>query len=87
MQPCGVKFFGMDEVKTQSNITSSDCKTLNPRFTLDVSKQSEKLVSSVVEMQIKANFAENVPANTRAFVFENERNCFGVFTKISKTKM
>ena len=64
----GVKFFGMDELITQSNITPSDYKTLYPLFTfVHVSKQKEKLRSSVVDIQIKANFTENVPANTRAF--------------------
>ena len=61
----GVKFFGMDELITQSNITPSDYKILYPLFTSDVSKQKEKLKSSVVDMQMKANFTENVPANTK----------------------
>ena len=39
----GVKFFGMDELITQSNITPRDSKTLYPLFTIDVSKQKEKL--------------------------------------------
>ena len=43
----GVKFSGMDELITQSNITPSDYKTLYPVFTFDVSKQKEKLKSSV----------------------------------------
>ena len=34
----GVKFFGKDELITQSNITPSDYKTLYPLFTFDVSK-------------------------------------------------
>ena len=59
----GVKFFGMDELLTQSNITPSDYKTLYPFFTFDVSKQKEKLKSSVIDIQIKANLTENVPAN------------------------
>ena len=63
----GVKLSGKDELITQSNITPSDNKTLYPLFTFDVSKQKEKLKSSVVDIQIKANFTENVPANTRAF--------------------
>ena len=63
----GFKFFGMDELITQSNITPSDYKTLYPLFTFDVIKQKEKLKSSIVDIQIKANFIENVPANTRAF--------------------
>ena len=62
-----VKFFGMDELITQSNITPSDYKTLYSLFTFDVSKQKEKLKSSAVDVQIEANFTENVPANTRAF--------------------
>ena len=63
----GVKFFGMDELITQSNITPIDYKTLYPLFTFNVSKQKEKLKSSVVDIQIEENFSENVPANTRAF--------------------
>ena len=63
----GVKFFGMYELITQFNPTPSDYKTLYPLFTFDVSKQKEKLKSSVVDIQIKTNFTENVPANTRAF--------------------
>ena len=63
----GVKFFGTDELITQSNITPSNYKTLYPFFTFDVSKQKEKLKSSVVDIQIKANFIENVRANTREF--------------------
>ena len=62
-----VKFFGMDELITQANITPSDYKTLYPLLKFDVSKQKEKLKSSVVDIQIKANLTENVPAKTRAF--------------------
>ena len=63
----GVKFFGMDELITEFNITPSDYKTVYPLFTFDVSKQKEILKSSVVDIQREANFIENVPANTRAF--------------------
>ena len=82
-----VKFFGMDELITKSNITPSDYKILYPLFTLDVSKQKEKLKSSVVDIQIKANFTENVPANTRAlallisdkmFSFQSDSNRMSV---------
>ena len=61
----GVKFFAMDELITKSNITPSDNKTLYPLFIFDISKQKEKLKSSVVDIEIKANFTENVPANTK----------------------
>ena len=63
----GVKFFGMVELVTQSNITPSDYKSLYPLLTFDVSKKKEKLKSSVVDIQIKEHFTENFPANTRAF--------------------
>ena len=46
----GVKFFGMDELIIQSNITPSDYKTLYPIFTFDVSMQKEKHKSSVVDI-------------------------------------
>ena len=63
----GVKFFGMDELITESNITPCDYRTLHPLFTFNVSKQYEKLKSSVVDIQRKAYFTENVPDNTKAF--------------------
>ena len=63
----GVKFCGMDELITHSKIIPSDYTTLYLLFTFDVSKQKEKLKSSVVDIQIKANFTEYVPANSRAF--------------------
>ena len=69
----GVKFFGMDELITQSNITPSDYKTLYTLFTFDVSKQKEKLKSYVVDIQIKANFTEHVAANTLALLVISEK--------------
>ena len=63
----GFKFFGMNELITQSNIIPSDDETLFPLFTFDVNKQKEKLKSSVVDIQIKANLTKNVHANKRAF--------------------
>ena len=62
----GVKFWGMDELITKSNITPSDYKTLYPLFTFDISKQKENLKSSVLDIQLKATFTEKVPANTTA---------------------
>ena len=63
----GVKFFGMDELITHPNINPSDFKTLYPLFMFDISKQREKLKSSVLDIQIKAQFTENIPAGTEAF--------------------
>ena len=63
----GVKFFGIDELITRSNISPGDYKSLFPLFVFDVSKQSEKLKSSVVDVQIRAIFNEAVPAGTQAY--------------------
>jgi len=38
----GVKYFGMDELITMSNISPVDYKTLYPLFTFDVTKQTEQ---------------------------------------------
>ena len=63
----GIKLFGMDELITQSNITPSNYKKFYPFFTFYVSKRKEKLKSSSVDIQLKANFTKSVPANTSAF--------------------
>ena len=57
----GIRYFGMDELITRSNIS------LYPLFVFDVSKQSEKLKSSVVDVQIRAIFNQAVPAGTQAY--------------------
>jgi len=61
------KFYGMDQLITQSNITPADFKELFPIMVFDVSKQSERLKSSVVDIQIKATFNTAVPAATQAY--------------------
>ena len=57
----------MNDLITHSNISPTDFKDLYPLMVFDVSKQSERLKSSVVDMQIKATFNAAVPANTEAF--------------------
>ena len=54
----------MDELITSSNICPADT-SLFPLFVCDVSKQSEKLKSSVVDVQIRAIFNEAVPVGTQ----------------------
>jgi len=61
------KFCRLEELVSSTNIQPSDFKELFPIFVFDVSKQSEKLKNSVTEIQIKAQFSANVPANTEAF--------------------
>ena len=62
------KFYHMEELISNPNITPNDFKTLYPISVIDVSKQSEKLKHSTTDIQIKVTFSENVPANTMAYV-------------------
>ena len=61
------KFFNMDELVSNPNITPAAYKDLYPLFLYDVSKQSEKLKYSTTDIQIKMHFNANVAANTQAY--------------------
>ena len=61
------KFFNMDELVSNPNISPSDYRTLYSLFLFDVSKQSEGLKYSVTDIQIKAYLDDNVKANTVAY--------------------
>jgi len=61
------KFYNVEELISSPNITPADYKQLFPIFVFDVSKQTEKLKTSVTDIQIKAQFSPNVAANTEAF--------------------
>ena len=66
------KFFNMDELVSNSGINPLDYKHLFPLYVFDVTKQSEKLKTSVSDIHIKAFFdnipgANNPPANTIAY--------------------
>ena len=56
------KFFNMDELISNSGINPIDYKKLYPLYVFDVTKQSEKLKTSVSDIHIKA-FFNNPPAN------------------------
>ena len=60
------KFYNVEELISSPNITPSDYKELFPMFVFDVTKQSEKLKNSVTDIQIKAQFSDNVTASTEA---------------------
>ena len=73
------KFFNMDELVSNSGIDPIDYKNLFPLYVFDVTKQSEKLKTSVSDIHIKAFFdnapvpvgggaaPDNPPANTMAY--------------------
>ena len=67
------KFYNMDELISNSSIRPDNYKTLFPLFVFDVTKQSEKLKTSVSDIHIKASFNPdaannpNPPNNTMAY--------------------
>jgi len=60
------KFCNVEDFISSPNITPADYRELFPMFVFDVSKQSEKLKNSVIDIQIKAQFSANVAANKEA---------------------
>ena len=61
------KFFNMDELVSNSGIEPMDFKHLFPLYVFDVTKQSEKLKTSVSDIHIKANFGANPGNNVMAY--------------------
>ena len=67
------KFYNMDELISNPGINPTEFKDLYPLYVFDVTKQSEKLKTSVSDIHIKATFgndpagANNPPANTIAY--------------------
>ena len=67
------KFFNMDELVSNCGIDPIEFKNLYPLYVFDVTKQSEKLKTSVSDIHIKAFFdanpagGNNPPANTIAY--------------------
>ena len=67
------KFFNMDELVSNCGIDPIEFKNLYPLYVFDVTKQSEKLKSSVSDIHVKASFnpnpagGNNPPANTIAY--------------------
>ena len=61
------RLYGFSEIIAQPNLTALNYKSICPLFVFDVSKQAERLKSTVLDVQIKAIFNANVPANTKAY--------------------
>ena len=81
------KFFNMDDLVSNPNITPSDYRTLYPLFLFDISKQSEKIKYSSTDIHVKMHFSMGVPANTEAYAvvisdklinFQSDGNKFSV---------
>ena len=83
------KFYNMDELISNPNITPLDYRVLYPLFLFDVSKQSEKLKYSTTDIQVKIHFGGNIPINTQVYAviisdrlinFQSDGNKFSVVT-------
>ena len=61
------KFYNMDELVSNCGINPLEYKTIYPLFVFDVTKQSEKLKTSVSDIHIKASFGNNPGNNTMAY--------------------
>ena len=61
------KFYNMDELVSNCGINPQEYKTIYPLFVFDVTKQSEKLKTSVSDIHIKASFGNNPGNNTMAY--------------------
>ena len=62
------KFYNMDELISNSGINPVNYNNLYPLFVFDVTKQSEKLKTSVSDIHIKASFnGDNPQADTIAY--------------------
>ena len=65
------KFFNMDELVSNPNISPVDYRTLYPLFLFDVSKQSEKVKYSTTDIQIKMHFSLGLLADTQVYAVIN----------------
>ena len=81
------KYYNLDEICSNCNISPLDYKTLFPLFVFDVLKQSERLKSAITDIHIKVLFNENPPADTqiyalvisdRIFKFQSDKNRLSV---------
>ena len=81
------KYYGLDELMSNSNIMPYEYKNDYPLFVFDVSKQSERLKNTTIDILVKASFENNVPPNTDAFalvisdktlIFESDGNKMSV---------
>ena len=61
------KFYNMDELISNPGINPVSYKNLFPLFVFDVTKQSEKLKTSVSDIHIKASFNVAIANNTMAY--------------------
>ena len=62
-----INYYGLNELITDSSISTTEYCGFYPLFVFDVSRHEEKIKLSTTDIKIEATFDENVPANTQAF--------------------
>ena len=61
------KFYGLDDLMSSLNMMPHEYKDSYPLYVFDVSKQSERLKNTTIDILVKATFEKNVPTNTDAY--------------------
>lgn len=61
------EYYGIDSRESSNQVTPIDFVDFFPIFVLDLRRQSERLKTSVQDIQIKTDFNAAVPANTTAY--------------------
>ena len=59
-------YYGIDPMISTTSLSPDTYAQLTPIFVFDVTKQSERLDTGVVDMTIEMQFSQNVAANTTA---------------------
>lgn len=68
------KKFGFNSLIGGTQVSYPAFKTLFPLFVFDVTRQSDKLISGVIDLELKFFFNDNVPADTYAYaIIESDR--------------
>ena len=60
-------YYGIDPLNGNNSVDPANFLERYPIFYFDISKQSERLNQSVVDMRVKMEFSENVGKNVRAY--------------------
>ena len=61
------KYYGLDQLVSNTSVAPAEFKSLFPLYVFDVSKQSERLKQGIVDMTIKMQFHKNCAPNTHAY--------------------
>ena len=61
------RYYGIDNLLAGSGLSSPTLISLYPIHVFDVSKQSERLTQSVVDLTVRMDFSDNCPSNTQAY--------------------